>query len=348
MAAHAGRDLPGIGALYVHRGKLSYEWNDLVAATRQLEEGIARSRAVDEQLRILLDGYAALARVRFAQADDDGVAELLRRCDQTARASHLVWAAPVAAAYRARLDVHRGDLAAGERWAEEAGLGPDAEPAYLNEFALLTLARILIARNEAASALRLLARLRAAAEIAGRTGSVLETRVLEALARQAGDDEAGAHSALETALALAEPEGYVRLFVDEGAPLAALLARLRSAGRRARHEPGTPALHAYVDRLLAAFAPPGPASGHGASGRIAIGPSPALPEPLTPREGEVLALIADGLTNPEIAARLFVTVGTVKSYVNGIFAKLGAVSRTQAVARARTLGLLADPDITPR
>jgi LuxR family maltose regulon positive regulatory protein len=149
---------------------------------------------------------------------------------------------------------------------------------------------------------------------------------------------------LESALVLAEPEGYVRLFVDEGAPLAALLARLRAVGRRACSDPWTPALHAYVDRLLAAFAQPGPVGGPEASGRTTTGPSLALPEPLTPREREVLRLMADGLTNAEIAARLFVTVGTVKTYVNGIFAKLGATSRTRAVARGRALGLLPDQD----
>ncbi len=130
------------------------------------------------------------------------------------------------------------------------------------------------------------------------------------------------------------------LFVDEGAPLAALLARLRAERRATPPHP----LRAYVDRLLAAFAPPGPAFGPAASGRIPTGPSPALPEPLTPREREVLCLIADGLSNPEIAARLFVGVGTVKSYVNGVFGKLGATSRIQAVARARSLGLLPDQD----
>jgi LuxR family maltose regulon positive regulatory protein len=244
-----------------------------------------------------------------------------------------------AAANRARLDVHRGDLDAGARWAADAGLLPDGDPAHPREYEHLTLARILIARGEPARALPLLERLRAAATTAGRATSEIETLILESLARQRYGDDVGALAALEAALVIAEPEGYVRLFVDEGPPLAVLLARRRVEHRAARPN----SRRAYVDRLLAAFgssrrdlAPSAPA------GRSAAGRAPALPEPLTPREREVLVLIADGLTNSEIAARLFVTVGTVKTYVNGIFGKLGARSRTQAVARARTVGLLGD------
>lgn len=334
VGEHAGGGLPVTVSLNVQLGKLGYEWNDLAAATRHLEEGLAGVRLADEQLTGQLEGLTALARVKQAQGDSDGADELLRRCTEVAQASQLPWAARFAAAYRARLDVHRDNFDAGLRWAEEAGLHPDDESSHAPEYEHLTLVRILIARGESDRALHLLRRQRATAATAGRVASELETLILEALARQRQGDEAGALTALEAALAIAEPEGYVRLFVDEGPLLAALLVRLRAEYRAARLDPR----RAYVDRLLAAFGSPR----RDVTPPVPAGRAPELPEPLTPREREVLALIADGLTNAEIAARLFVTVGTVKTYVNGIFGKLGATSRTQAVACARTVGLLSD------
>jgi LuxR family maltose regulon positive regulatory protein len=162
--------------------------------------------------------------------------------------------------------------------------------------------------------------------VTGWTGRAIELLLLQALARQGAGDRAGATAALGRALALAAPEGYVRLFLDEGAPLAALLARWL-AGRGAREvNPAERAAQGHTRRLLAAFPPadPGPAAG------------PAL----TARELAVLRLMAEGRSNGEIAARLFVAVGSVKSYVNRLFGKLAVTSRTQAVARARALGLL--------
>jgi LuxR family maltose regulon positive regulatory protein len=156
------------------------------------------------------------------------------------------------------------------------------------------------------------------------------------LALQAGGDPASAVRALERALALAEPEGYARLFLDEGPPMAALLGRLIAASPRGRRDEATRASVAYARRLRAAFAPSGAAA---APPRRAD--ASGLPEALTGRELAVLRLIADGLANPEIAARLFVSVSTVKWHINAIFGKLAVASRTQAVARARALGLLA-------
>ena len=332
---HAGGGLPVTGYLHVQLGWVAYERNDLATATRHLSEGIARVRAVDEQLRVLIEGYAALARVRHVEGDDDGAAEMLRRCEQAAQASRLSWAAPRAAAHRARLALQQGNLTAATRWAEEARLGPDDEPVYALEFAHLTLARILIAHDDPASALRLLDRLRAAAEAATRGGSLLEILILRALAHQAHGDLSSAVATLERALVLGEPEGYLRSFLDEGPPLVALLGNVLAGRGRAGRDPLPPPLAAYAERLLAASA----TSAAGGAGPVELGPS--LPEPLTPREREVLELIAAGLSNPEIAARLFITVGTVKTYVNSIFGKLAVTSRTQAVARARTLGLLA-------
>jgi LuxR family maltose regulon positive regulatory protein len=180
----------------------------------------------------------------------------------------------------------------------------------------LTLARVLLAQGKPAVADVFLERLLQAAELAGRTGRVIEILALRALARQVYGDTPGALAALERSLTLAEPEGYVRTFVDEGVPMVRLLRRAASQGVA----PG------YVSRLLAAF---GRAAG-----------TPSLVEPLTAREREVLCLIAAGLKNQEIADRLVISVATVKRHVTNIYGKLGVSRRIQAIAQAQELGLL--------
>jgi len=154
-------------------------------------------------------------------------------------------------------------------------------------------------------------------EAAGAMSYVIETLVLQALALQAQGKDDQALTVLERALSFAEPEGYLRTFIDEGAPMAALLRTAASRGI---------ALD-YVSKLLAAF------------GKVAF-PSAPLVEPLSERELEVLRLLAAGLSNREIAAELFLAIGTVKKYTSNIYGKLNVHKRTQAVARARELGLL--------
>jgi LuxR family maltose regulon positive regulatory protein len=212
------------------------------------------------------------------------------------------------------------------------------EPSYLREREYLVLARTLLAEQRPDAALRLLARLHALAAAQGRVGSVIEVRALQALALQAVGDQAGALEALAAALSLAAPEGYLRVFVDEGAPMAALLRKLAKAPTTgqavaAAHLPG-----AYLDRLLHAFAQVGlPVVPRPKHGGAAV---PGLVMPLTGRELEVLELLAAGRPNQAIAEELVVTLDTVKSHVTHIFDKLGADNRTQAVTRARELGLL--------
>jgi LuxR family maltose regulon positive regulatory protein len=179
----------------------------------------------------------------------------------------------------------------------------------------------------------LLRLLQQAAESDRRTGSLIEILVLGALAQQAQGDLTGALTALESALALAEPEGYLRIFVDEGAAIAKLLRQAQSRGIRPN----------YVSKLLAAFGAEEQRSG-GADERQGSPlplrpPAPLLIEPLTERELELLRLVAAGFTNQEIAKELFLAVGTVKKHLNNIFGKLGVNNRTQAVARGRELDL---------
>jgi LuxR family maltose regulon positive regulatory protein len=232
-------------------------------------------------------------------------------------------------AQRARLLLAQGDLAAAARFPPENGLGPDDEPNYAREPGHLVLARILLAQDRPGQALALLDRLHAAAAAQGRTGNLIETGALRALALAAAGDEAAAVTALAGALLLACPQGHVRVFADEGSPMAALLGRLIAAQRAGRPAAGVPL--GYLARLQRAFAAGPSAPDPGPSGII---------EPLTRRELEVLRMLAAGRSNQAIAGELVVTLDTVKKHVGHILGKLGAANRTEAVARARELSLI--------
>ena len=229
-------------------------------------------------------------------------------------------------AQRARLLLAQGDLAAADRWARQRGLHPDDQPTYPREPEYLVLARVLLAQDLPAQALGLLDRLADLAAAQQRTGSRIEIQALRALALAALDDEAGAVAALAGALTLAHLQGYVRVFTDEGPPMAALLGRLLAAQRDDRTAAGVPL--AYLSRLSR---PPEPAPAVTIAGLI---------DPLSSRELEVLRLLAAGRRNQEIAEELVVALSTVKKHVTHILDKLGAANRTQATARARDLGLL--------
>jgi LuxR family transcriptional regulator, maltose regulon positive regulatory protein len=236
-------------------------------------------------------------------------------------------------AERARLLLAQGDVGAAARWVAERDIGPDDEPAYPREAEYLVLARLLLARNQPGPALGLLERLHAAAAAQGRVGSVIETRALQALALAAdGEDEPAVHT-LTGALTLGRPEGYVRVFADEGAPMRALLGRV-AASQRSRHAAGRSVPVGYLAKIGRAFDP------KPAGPEAATAAARALAEPLTSRERQVLRLLAEGQANRDIAAELVVTLDTVKRHVSHILAKLGAVNRTEAVARARELNLI--------
>ena len=194
---------------------------------------------------------------------------------------------------------------------------------------------MLLAQGRPDQALALLDRLHAAAVSRDRAGSVIEAGALRALALTAAGDEAAALTALATALTLACPRGYVRLFTDEGPPMAALLGRLIGAQRKDQDVARCVSLGCLA-RLQRAFG-----AGHAPpdAGRGAVA-APGIVEPLTARELEVLGLLAAGRSNQAIAGELVVTLDTVKKHVGHVLSKLGAASRTEAVARARDLGLI--------
>ena len=234
---------------------------------------------------------------------------------------------------RAQLELAQGNLEAALHWADASGLSAEDENlSYPRESEYLALARVRIAqgREDPAApflqdALHLLERLQESAEAKARMGSVLAILVLRALAHQAQGDRTAALTTLEQALLLAEPEGYMRLFVDEGTPMLALLRLAQARGM----VPG------YVATLLTAFGEQTRANPALHTAR----PS-SLVEPFTEREREVLRLLLEGASNREIARHLVISVNTVKKHVYNICGKLGVQSRAQAIVRARTLNLL--------
>jgi LuxR family maltose regulon positive regulatory protein len=231
-----------------------------------------------------------------------------------------------------RVWLAQGNLAAAEHWAQTYDLKWAASLNLLNECAQLARTRVLMARGQVGEAEQLLEQLLASAESGGRMGRVIEILVLQALTADARHDLAGAVVLLNRALALAEPEGYVRLFVDEGVPMASLLDRA-AMNRSVRL--------GYIGKLLAAC---GPATRFRTSPvdqlSSAVHEAAAIAQPLSQREIEILRRLASGLSAKQIAQELIVSIGTVKTHTKSIYRKLDVHSRLQAVERARELRLI--------
>jgi LuxR family maltose regulon positive regulatory protein len=234
-------------------------------------------------------------------------------------------------AEQARLALGVGDLADATAWDQGRRLLIDSSLSYLEEIDYLALAQLRLAQGRPAEARYLLGRLHTLAEAEGRQGSLVEIDALLALAAAAAGDQVAARTTLLRTLTLAEPEGYLRSFADLGEPMRALLGDCRLALAPRADAPSRQSL-AYIDRILAVFA--------AAPARPQAAPVESLIEPLSPRELEVLALVAAGLSNQNIADRLIVSISTVKKHINNIYGKLDVLSRTQALKRARELGLI--------
>jgi LuxR family maltose regulon positive regulatory protein len=333
--------LPALGIAHVGVAAVLCEQDDLGAALDHVTEGVARCRQL-AGTRLLAEGLAVLARIRHALGDQAGALAAIGEAERVGPSLDVVDLFSPAAAERARLLLAHGQVTEAAGWAAARGLGADDEPSYLHEREHLLLARLLLAQGELERARRLLERMHAAAAAQGRTGSLVELGALQAHALAACGEQAGALAALAEALALAWPEGYVRVFVDEGAPLAVLLDQLVASqqGGRVAPAPGVPPQ--YLHRLRAGFEPRAdratPAATRPDAPAVAV--TPGLAEPLTDRELQVLALVAAGTPNQQIAEELVVALETVKKHVSHILGKLGAANRTQAVARAREQGLL--------
>ncbi len=315
---------------YIGLSTLHREWNNLEEAAQHLQQG---QKDLDKQA--ILPGsvsrwHVAMARLKLAEGSLSDALDHLHMAERLYRRDPIPDVRP-AAALKVQLWLAQGKIAQALDWAHGEGLTADDDLSYLRECHHMTLARILIAqyrqdRSEAAmtQAVGLLERLLQAAEAGGRGQSVVEILLLQALAYQAQGEMATAVAAMQHALSLAKPEGYVRLFVDEGQPMRELLAAALAQG----------ASPEYVIRLMQAIDP--------AHDAVSAPPDPnqMLIEPLSDRELEVLALIGNGLTNQAIADELVIALSTVKKHVNNIFGKLSVSSRTQAVSRAQELNIL--------
>jgi LuxR family maltose regulon positive regulatory protein len=266
-----------------------------------------------------------MARVRQAQGDLDGALDLLDEAERRYVGDFFPNVRPVPA-LKARVLIVQGRLGEALGWAREQGLSVDDDLSYLREFEHITLARVLMARyategaeRSIGEATRLLERLLPAAEQGRRTGSVIEILVLRALVYQRRGDLPAAVACLERAVTLAEPEGYVRVFIDEGPAMASLLRAVAKQGTAGN----------YVRRLRAA-------AGEIEHDRPV---KQALIEPLSERELDVLRLLGTELDGPAIARELMVSLNTVRTHTKHIYAKLAVTNRRAAVRRAAELDL---------
>jgi LuxR family transcriptional regulator, maltose regulon positive regulatory protein len=336
-------------AYYVGLGDIHREWNDLDSAESYLRRGIdmfTGTMSVDAE--VVTHGYLALARLQQARGRHaDAQATLEKFAELARQRDFFSLLAARGEAALAGLALVQDDLPAAVSWAEASGLGAYDELSYRREEQYLTRARVLIAQEQLNpmnsyldEALGLLDRLFTASQSAGRMGSVIEILALRALALQARQEWNESLPTLESALTLAEPEGYVRVFVDEGAPMAVLLSEILKRRRRGSRNARQRAVSVYARRLLVAFESP-----H-TNTEPPVGRAPesdlTMLDPLTAREREVLGLIAEGLSNRDIAAQLFIATSTVKGYVHSLLRKLEVDSRTKAISRARELHLLSE------
>lgn len=326
LAAEQGEPPPQSTAdLHVGISELLREQGELPAAA----EHLAASEALGEHASSNENRhrwFVAMARIRQAEGHFDAALDLLSTAERLYLRGFFPEVRPIAA-MKARIWIEQGRLADALAWVDVQGLSTADDLSYLREFGHITLARLLIAQHSSDpqkgsihEALGLLDRLLEAAEAGNRVGSTNEILVLQALAHGAQGHTPLALQPLERVLAQAEPEGYVRLFADEGAPMAVLLQAAADKG----------IVPDYVDRLRQAM---GQSTGD-------VGSPGGIQEALSERELQVLRLLATELSGPEIARELYVSLNTLRTHTRHIFGKLDVNSRPAAVLRAAALGLI--------
>jgi LuxR family maltose regulon positive regulatory protein len=317
-------------------GELWREWNDLDRAQECIQQGIELTNLWSDVAA--LEGYLTLARIKQARGDEEAATQAVASAQELAsRFAVSDWDDLIVAAFQALIWLAQGNEQAVQQWAERRGLtdrAPDSDQpstsdamfeSQLRRHEEMVLARLFLRQGLNDRALDLLESLLPLAEAQGRVSNIIEIRILRALAWEDVGQVEGALGELEQALAMAEPGGYMRIFLDEGLPMARLLYQAAQQGVQSE----------YAARLLAAF----PADQSGEMSPIQESPADIV-EPLSDRELEVLKLIAAGLSNREIAQRLFLSISTVKVHIYNLYGKLGVHSRTQAVHRATALGIL--------
>jgi LuxR family maltose regulon positive regulatory protein len=315
-----GRQLPLAGYIHVAMGILCYEANDLEAARHHLMKGMAFGEQLGVTTGVVTYSGTSLAQLLQALGEEEAALETIAEIRQVATQFNLSTDI-MAAGVEADILLKQGNVTAAERWAETTGFAPTDMPNPFREGEYFTYARLLLAQERLDEADMLLSNFEDFAQKGGRQRSFITVYILQALSKQAQGQSKQALPLVEKALLLAAPEGYRRAFLDEGQPLIDLLPKVR-------HQAPD-----FVDRLLEdAQYEPG----------LQV-PSPRiqpLVEPLSERELEILQLVAEGLTNPQIAERLILSVGTVKAHLHNIYGKLEVSGRTQAIARAQDIDLI--------
>lgn len=317
-----GWELPERGYIYIRYSTILGAWNEREQALRYARQGLELCESWGQR-ELLIRSYLDVASVLVAFEHSDEALSLAQQAKEMARAL-TPWYEARASAAEARIYLAQGDLEAAINWASRHRHDVESQLRFEMIECYLVFARILVAANGRVKSENFipesedfLDRLQVLCESIGATGYVIETLILLALSFISQGKTESAMSPLKRALILAEPEGYVRIFVNEGEPLARLLKQLAITGFRAD----------YLGKLLASF------SSYSDKRQV-------LFDPLSERELEVLRLIVAGLTNREIAEELVVSLGTVKTHINHIYQKLEVRNRTQAVARARDLNLI--------
>jgi LuxR family maltose regulon positive regulatory protein len=334
LAAQPGWEhVPAVGFGRVMLGRILYERDDLLGAQEALATGTAELGGFSLK-RPEIIGLILLTRVKLALGEIEEARSTLGHAWGTIQKYNLKQITIPAPAYRARLLLQMGNLRTAAEWAATIELPTDGPLNPALEYDFITLARIQLAQGQLAEARQLLARLLPPAEEAGRISRAIEILAMQAVSASAQQEHAEALAALNHALDLAEQEGYIRTFIDEGEPMRMLLLDYQSEIKKRiseRIEIDALRLLTYSDKLLAAFSQPA---------LVEKPKQDAILEPLSERELDVLRLIATGRTNQEIADILVIALSTVKSHINNIYGKLGTNRRTQAIAIAREKGLL--------
>jgi LuxR family transcriptional regulator, maltose regulon positive regulatory protein len=305
--------LPPLCEVHLGLARILYEWNDLEAAEQHTRQSLHLARQCGHAVDYFIVCEVFLARLSLARGDVSGAAALLEEASQSAQQHNFVSRMPAIAAAQVLTFLRQGHLAAAAHLAQAYDLP-------------LSQARVYLTQGNPSAALAVLSAWQQQVEAKGWKDEQLKVMVLQAVALEAQGEKDQAVHLLIDALAMAEPAGFIRLFLDEGLPMASLLSEAMALGR----------MPDYIRKLLTAW------EAEKQQNENDLPPLPAQPllEPLSQRELEVLRLIAQGLSNQEISERLFLVPGTVKGHNHKIFGKLGVQRRTEAIARARELGLL--------
>jgi LuxR family maltose regulon positive regulatory protein len=334
---------PEVGWPALFQAEILREWNQLDAALSLAEESISQckqSRSIHSIIYTLV-GYGVLLRIHLSRGELHAARLAFQQVESIGmnlnRYLYLHMRSLFTTADQVRLWLACGELDQAEHWVEELDMAEQDSTPFECERQEVARARLLLAKKQPALVLQRLEPVQERATVGKRRGHLIEIRVLQALAYEGLQEETQALNTLSEALHMAEPEGYIRCFLDEGAPMEVLLYQLR---RKHRQHGPTP----YLDTMLAAFQHENKELPHQPKRGEERPKMQPLPEPLSERELQILQLLADGTSNQDIAQELVIAIDTVKRHLSHIFSKLGVHNRLQAVRQARELGLVSEEE----